>query len=133
LGENPLDYCGSERDFFAGNLGECDPDFLPSEMVAIAKAVDQKEKKAAKERQRKHGGTAPGKHSAKVSLSDSGRATDRVARYARVSGRTLGKAMEVVEAAEADPEKYGPLVEEMDRTRRQNRHRAARMVRLSLL
>ena len=90
-------------------------------MVAIAKALESQEKRAAKERQRTHGGTAPGEHSERVSPSDSGRVTGKVARYAGVSGRTLEKAQVVVEASAAEPEKYGPLVEEMDRTGSQKR------------
>ncbi len=41
---------------------------------------------------------------------------DRVAAYAGVSGRTLDKIKAVVDAATAEPAKYGGLVAEMDRT-----------------
>ena len=64
--------------------------------------------------QREHGGTAPGKHSAKVSRTV--RATDKIGEFAGVSGRTVEKIRDVVDAAEADPEKFAHLVQEMDRT-----------------
>lgn len=41
--------------------------FLPSEVEAIGRALEPHEKAAAKERQRQHGGTAPGRHSKKHS------------------------------------------------------------------
>ena len=74
---------------------------VPSEINAIRRALAPIEKAAAKQRMREHGGTAPGKqHSAK--LSQSVRATDRLGAFAGVSGRTVEKIAEVVEAAEAD-------------------------------
>src|SRR5712691_984451 len=93
-------------------------DFLPSEIDAIRRALGPIEKAAAKERQRKHGGTAPGKHSGKISTSDAGKTRDKVGAFAGVSGRTVEKIGAVVDAAEAEPEKYGHLVAEMDRTGR---------------
>ena len=71
--------------------------------MAIAKALEGRERQAAKERQRKHGGTAAGEHSRKLSISDSGQTRDKLARYAGMSGRTLEKAQEVVKAASAEP------------------------------
>jgi hypothetical protein len=55
------------------------------------------EEAAAKERQREHGGTAPGKHSAKVSQSD-GRVTNKIGSFAGVSGRQVEKIAAVCEA-----------------------------------
>jgi N6-adenosine-specific RNA methylase IME4 len=49
-----------------------------------------------------------------------GQSRDKLANYVGVSGRTLDKATEVVRAAEADPERFGKLVEDMDRTGRVN-------------
>jgi ParB family transcriptional regulator, chromosome partitioning protein len=93
-------------------------DFLPSEIEAIRRALEPYERAAAKERQRQHGGTAPGrKHSAKVSPSV-GRSVGRIGAFAGISGRSLEKIRAVVEAAERKPRKFGPLVPEMDRTRR---------------
>jgi N6-adenosine-specific RNA methylase IME4 len=93
--------------------------FLPSEVNAIRKALEPIEKAAAKEHQRAHGGTAPGrkKHFGKVAQSD-GRVRDKIASFAGISGRTLTKIQAIIEAAERKPRKYGPLVAEMDRNGR---------------
>ena len=76
------------------------------------------EKEAAKERQRKHGGTAPGrrKHSGKLSRSE--RTRDRIGAFAGVSGRSLVKIQAIVEAAERNPKRFAPLVADMDRNGR---------------
>ena len=94
-------------------------DFLPSEIEAIRRAIEPYERVAAKERQRKHGGTAPGrrKHSGQVSLSD-GRTRDRIGAFAGISGRSLAKIQAIVEAAERNPRRFRPLVAEMDRNGR---------------
>ena len=94
-------------------------DFLPSEIDAIRRAIEPYERAAAKERQRQHGRTAPGrrKHSGKVSPSD-GRTRDKIGAFAGISGRSLAKIQAIVEAAERNPRRYGPLLAEMDRTRR---------------
>ena len=91
-------------------------DFLPSEIEAIRRALLPLEKAAAKERQKRHGDTAPGrkKQSGKISRSD-GRVRDRIASFAGISGRTLEKIQAIVEAAERQPRRFGPLVAEMDR------------------
>ena len=91
-------------------------DFTPSEAVAIWEAVLEEEKRQAKERQQEHGGTSPGEHSGKVSPSDDGRARDKAAKGTGRSGRTLEKASAIVKAAEADPERFGKLKDDMDRT-----------------
>ena len=44
------------------------------------------------------------------------RTTDKIGDFAGVSGRTVEKIRDVVEAAESDAERFGHLVEEMDRT-----------------
>ena len=44
-----------------------------------------------------------------------GKSRDKIAKAAGI-GRTLVKIAEVCEAAEAEPEKYGQFVDEMDRT-----------------
>lgn len=94
-------------------------DFLPSEVDAIRRALEPVEKAAAKDRQRNHGGTAPGrkKQSGKVSTSE-GRTRDKIGSFAGFSGRSIDKIRDVVEAAERKPSRYGALVAEMDRTRR---------------
>jgi N6-adenosine-specific RNA methylase IME4 len=94
-------------------------DFLPSEIEAIRRAIEPYERAAAKERQRKHAGTAPGrrKHSGQVSPSD-GRSRDRIGAFAGISGRSLAKIQAIVEAAERNPRRFGPLVAQMDRNGR---------------
>jgi hypothetical protein len=94
-------------------------DFLPSEIEAIRRAIEPYEKEAAKQRQRQHGGTAPGlrKHSGQVSTSD-GRTRDRIGAFAGISGRSLAKIQAIVEAAERNPKRFAPLVADMDRNGR---------------
>lgn len=80
-------------------------DFAPSEAVAIAKAL-------APVVATPHGGN---RASAQVSHLLPGRTSDKVASAVGLSGRTLEKAMAVVDAADADPE-LGDLVAQMDDT-----------------
>jgi MT-A70 len=82
-------------------------EFTPSEMVAIAATVEERERALARERM------TLGKISAG---SETGKTRDKVAAPLGVSGKTLEKAKAIVEAAEAEPEKFGHLVELMDRT-----------------
>jgi N6-adenosine-specific RNA methylase IME4 len=83
--------------------------FTPSEMVAIGQTIEEKERSAAKERMTL----------GKLCLgSDGGKTRNKVAAYAGISGTTYEKAKAVVMAAEAEPEKYGKLAADMDRTRR---------------
>jgi ParB-like chromosome segregation protein Spo0J len=94
----------------------CRKDFLPSEIDAIRRALEPEEKAAAKERQRRHSGTAPGKkHSGKISTSDAGKVRDKIGNFAGISGRTVEKIAAICDAAEADPERYRDLVKRMDR------------------
>src|SRR6266498_4676640 len=81
-------------------------DYVPSEIDDIRRALEPEEKAAAKERQREHGGTAPGKHSGKVSTSDAGKVRDKIGKFAHISGRTVDKIAEVCNAARADPKTY---------------------------
>jgi hypothetical protein len=92
--------------------------FTPSEAVALGAEIEELERKAAKERQRHHGGTAPGKtKNTSGNLPEvSGDTRDKTAEAVGMSGRTYEKAKAVVEAAEADPEMFGDLAEVMDRT-----------------
>lgn len=46
----------------------------------------------------------------------SGDARDKIARYLGVGRTTIERAERVVEAAEAEPDEYGHLVEQMDRS-----------------
>ncbi|WP_077960776.1 MT-A70 family methyltransferase [Ensifer adhaerens] len=88
--------------------------FLPSEQVAIAKDVEDEERAAAQERidaARHRNGSAN-------LAGPNGESRDKVAARIGAKRTTLAKAKELVEAAEAEPEKYGKLVEDMDRTGR---------------
>ena len=84
------------------------PQALTSLLLAVIRlALEELEKAAAWERMTL----------GKVSTgSDPGKTRDRIGARAGVSGRTVEKIAEVCEAAEAEPEKFGHLVEEMDRT-----------------
>jgi len=78
--------------------------FLPSEIDAIRRAMEPIEKEAARERMTL----------AKVSLG-SGRTSDKIGNFAGVSGRTVEKIAKVVDAAAAEPEKFGHLIEKDSR------------------
>jgi ParB family chromosome partitioning protein len=79
-------------------------DFLPSEIEAVRRAIEPYERNAVKERQRKHGGTAPGrrKHSGQISTTE-GRTRDRIGAFAGISGRSLAKIQAITEAADRQP------------------------------
>ena len=87
-------------------------DFLPSEIDAIRRALEPIEKLAAKERM------SEGGKGGKVSQPSDGpvRARDKIGALAGVSGRTVEKIAAVVAAAEAEPERFGHLVDQMDKT-----------------
>jgi ParB-like chromosome segregation protein Spo0J len=84
-------------------------DFLPSEIDAIRRAVEPLEKAAARERMTL-GKRAPG--------SAKGRVRDKVGAFAGRSGRAVEQIAAIMAAAERDPERFGPLVAEMDRVDR---------------
>jgi N6-adenosine-specific RNA methylase IME4 len=90
-------------------------DFLPSEIDAIRRALEPKEKAAAKARQ----GT---RNDLRESFPDVGeqRARDKIGAFAGVSGRTVEKIAAIVAAAEAEPERFAKLAADMDRTGRVN-------------
>lgn len=94
--------------------------FTFSEIVAVKRHLEPQLKAEAKERQREHGGTAPGKHSGEIPQSVVGRAADKLSAFVGKDRKTIEKAEAVVAAAEQEPEKYGVLVEAMDRTGRVN-------------
>jgi len=105
------------RGEFAENT--CRQDFTLSEAVAIKRTLEPLEKAAAKERQRE-GGRRGGEGSGKLPEASKGNAADKAARATGMARRTLEKAEAVVDAAEAEPEKYGPLLAAMDKTGRVN-------------
>ena len=87
-------------------------DFLPSEIDAIRRALEPVERAAAKARM------SEGGKGAKVSQPS--RATDKIGAFAGVSGRTVEKIAAVVAAAEAEPERFGNLLADMDKSGRVN-------------
>jgi ParB/RepB/Spo0J family partition protein len=88
-------------------------DFTLSEAVAIKRALEPLEKAAAKERM------LAGKPLEKFSESN-GRALDKIAKATGMHRTTLAKAEAIVDAAEAEPERFGKLLADMDRTGRVN-------------
>ncbi|MHB1422801.1 MAG: ParB/RepB/Spo0J family partition protein [Gemmataceae bacterium] len=116
----------------------CRKDFTPSEAVAIGLALEELEKPRAAKRQAQAGpkegrgkkrATAPGNLPAPLvpeegilpaaepaGVNDTGRVRDRVADAVGISPRTYEKAKTVVAAAEQNPEQFGAVKEEMDRT-----------------
>ena len=94
-------------------------DFTLSESVAIKRALEPLEKVAAKERQAARGGKGR-IASGKLPTAITGRAADKAAKATGMTRRTLEKAEAIVDAAEAEPEKFGKLLEQMDDTGRVN-------------
>ena len=94
-------------------------DFTLSEAVAIKRALEPLERAAAKERQRE-GGRRGGKGSGKLPEASKGNAADKAAKATGMARRTLEKAAAIVDAAEAEPDKFGKLLVDMDRTGRVN-------------
>lgn len=87
-------------------------DLLPSEIVALKRAIEPLERRDARQRQ---GTRADLGHPA--ALPDSlGEARDNIVRYLGVGRTTIERAEAVVEAAEEDPDEYSYLVEQMDRS-----------------
>jgi hypothetical protein len=82
-----------------------------------ASDLEEPERREAKERQRE-GGRKKG--SGKFPDAQKTDSRDRIATACGVSAPTLKKIRAVVEAAEKEPERFAPLVAEMDRTGRVN-------------
>jgi ParB family chromosome partitioning protein len=90
-------------------------DFTLSEIAAIAQELRPKVEEQARER--KLGGLNRGKKSPVVvncHHGETGKTRERIARACGISGRTLDKIEEVVEAAEKNPKKFGAFKAEMD-------------------
>jgi ParB/RepB/Spo0J family partition protein len=88
-------------------------DFTLSEAVAIKRALEPLERAAAKKRM------LAGRPLENFSKGN-GRALDKVAAVVGKHRTTIAKAEAVVDAAEAEPERFGKLKEDMDRTGRVN-------------
>jgi ParB family chromosome partitioning protein len=105
----------------------CREPFKPSEMVALGKTIEEfqrpiseaaKAEGGSKGGKAKHGGTSPNL----AKPRDESRRTSSVAAAAcGVDRRTYEKARTVAEAAAKAPEKFGHLVEQMDRTGKVNK------------
>jgi ParB-like nuclease domain len=92
--------------------------FLPSEIYEIWRALEPAEKAAAEARQKatRFGGNGDGNGAGNLPAPShsKGRVRDTVAKFAGASGRTLEKIRAVIDAAECDPVRFGPLVKQMD-------------------
>lgn len=100
------------EDVLRGEFAEntCREPFLPSELADIGAAVEELERERAKARQGTR--TDLGQNLPDVG----GKTRDHVARMLGTSGFHYEKIKFVVDAAKADPERFGKLAEEMDRT-----------------
>jgi N6-adenosine-specific RNA methylase IME4 len=87
-------------------------DLLPSEIVALKRAIEPSERRAARQRQ---GARKDLCRSATVA-GGQGDTRDKIARYLGVGRTTIERAEAVVEAADEDPDEYGYLVDQMDRS-----------------
>jgi len=87
-------------------------DLLPSEIVALKRAIELLERRTARERQ----GSRTDLCLPATVAECQGAARDKIARYLGVGKTTIDRAEAVVEAAEEEPEEYGHLVEQMDRS-----------------
>ena len=88
-------------------------DFVPSEIVAIKRALEPLLAAEANERQIEGGKS---KACGNFPQAKKGKTRDKVGAFVGASGRTVEKMEAVVNAAENDPERFGHLVDEMDRT-----------------
>ena len=90
----------------------CREDLTPTEIVEIGRAIEALEKPKAKERQGTR--TDIKEPCGKFPQGSEGKTRDKVGAALGVSGKTYEKAKQVVEAAEAEPEKFGDLPAKMD-------------------
>jgi len=102
------------KDIVRGEFDENEvrKDFTAREKVAIAKEVLPEEQKKAKERQEELGRSHGEDPSEK--FTEGGEAKEKAARKVGWSRPTLDKAIEIEEAIEEDPDKYGDLEKRME-------------------
>lgn len=93
----------------------CRLPFTPTEAVALGRQLEELEKPKAKER-KTSGKNQHSEPSGKLPEGSKGDTRDIVGEAVGLSGRTYQKAKAVSVAAEEDPETFGPIAEEMDRT-----------------
>src|ERR1035441_1296119 len=91
-------------------------DLLPSEIVALKRAIEPLERREARQRQGTRADLCHPATVAECQRAYPGDARDNIARYLGVGRTTIERAEAVVEAAEEEPEEYGYLVEQMDRS-----------------
>jgi N6-adenosine-specific RNA methylase IME4 len=91
-------------------------DLLPSEIVALKRAIEPLERRLARDRQGQRAALCHPATVAECQRAYPGDARDNIARYLGVGRTTIERAEAVVEAAEEEPEEYGYLVEQMDRS-----------------
>jgi ParB family chromosome partitioning protein len=110
-----LDRLRAERD-----ENTCRKDLTLSEAVALGKALEPLQQAEARRRQAeagpKKGRGKKRSGSGKLPGADKGDTRDKVGEAVGLSGRTYEKAKAVVEAAAADPDRFGHLVAQMDAT-----------------
>lgn len=102
----------------------CRKELSPLEMVALGMALEaiakpeaDKRKKSGKSADGQSGGRGKQKPCGNLPQGiANGKTREQVAVAVGIGARTYEKARAVAEAAEAEPETYGPLAEEMDRT-----------------
>lgn len=99
----------------------CRLPFTPSEAVALGRQLEELQKPLADDR-RRAGQSLGGKGGKKqvgekfTPTSDKGKAREIIGDAVGMSGPTYQRAKAVVTAAEDDPETFGPIADEMDRT-----------------
>src|SRR5216684_6612058 len=91
-------------------------DLLPSEIVALKRAIEPLERREARERQGSRADLCHPATVAECQRASPGDTRDKIARYLGVGRTTIERAEAIVDAAEEEPEEYGRLVEQMDRT-----------------
>jgi hypothetical protein len=89
--------------------------FTRSEAVAIGDAIKERERERARERM-VAGHNQYTEPCDEKTQGDTGKVRDIVAARVGMSGSTYEKAKAVVNAATAEPERFGPIKDEMDRT-----------------
>ncbi|MGD1097560.1 MAG: MT-A70 family methyltransferase [Bryobacteraceae bacterium] len=89
-------------------------DLLPSEIVALKRAIEPLERREARERRGHKADLCHPATTAEGQGAAPGDTRDKIARYLGVGRTTIERAEAVVDAAEEEPEEYGYLVEQMD-------------------
>ena len=108
---NVVDLDDIARGEYAENVHR--KDFTPSEAVAIMRTLEPIEREAAQKRMR------AGRPSENCS-EGKGNALDKIAKATGMHRTTLAKAAAIVDAADAEPKKFGKFLADMDRTKRVN-------------